>query len=131
MIIFIKLVIMTCITFSVFICISMTQRCYTWRFTGGRDFWFCCYSVFRFSEGSFVCFWQSIFGWLIWKEYEEVSCFLLLFMHFFIYITTNFYIHNNDAVMINMEVNRWQRLLFSLLWSAQIRWRVFCVSFVS
>ena len=62
--------------------------------------------------------WQSVSGWLIWREYEEVSCILLLYMHFLICITTNFYIHNNASVTVNMKVYRWQILLFLLLLSA-------------
>ena len=41
--------------------------------------------------------------------------FFIVICAFLIYITTSFYLHNNDAVMISMEVYRWQRLLFSLL----------------
>ncbi len=71
--------------------------------------------------------WQSKSGRLIQREYEEASCFLLLYMHFLIYITTKFYIHNNVDVMINMPVCGWQRLLYLLLLSAQILLREFCM----
>jgi hypothetical protein len=79
-----------------------------------------------------LCMFLTEYIWVVdMKGIWRGKLFFIVVYACFIYITTNFDIHNNNAVMINMEVYRWQRLLFSLLWSAQIQWRVFCVSFVS
>ena len=72
---------------------------------------------------------------------ESVLCFickLIRFGHDHFYIACCydiynchfpfFYIHNREAEMINMKVDRRKRLLFLLLFSVQIRWREFCPS---
>ncbi len=88
--------------------------------------------------------WQILLLFTVMKcsdSVESVLCFiceLIRFGHDHFYMAccydiyncrfSLFYIHNKDTEMINMKVDRQNRLLFLLLFSVQIQWREFCPS---